>query len=122
VRHLALIVLAALVTTATAAALLARAGAAGDVTRFRTPDAGAACKLEARTLVCGSLGSDGSIAIRRAGSPGVVQRLPWWDASTPVLKRWRHGNVSCALAGRSIVCRNGAAVVAVDRDGFSLAR
>jgi hypothetical protein len=104
-----------------AAALFARAGTAGDVTRFRTADAGAACKLEGAALVCGSLGSEGSLAVRRAGQPKVVRRLPWWDASTPVLKRWRHGGVACTLKGRSIVCRNGDAAISVSRAGFAVA-
>jgi hypothetical protein len=103
------------------AALFARAGSAGDVTRFRTPDAGAACKLEAPALVCQSLGSEGSLALRGTGPPRVVRRLPWWDASTPVLTRWRHGGVVCALKRKSIVCRNGESAISVSKDGFAVA-
>jgi len=121
VRRLPVIVVAALVATAAAAALFARAGAAGDVTRFRTPDAGAACRLEARTLVCSSLGSSGSVALRGGRTPSMMQRLPWWDASTPVLSRWRHGGVSCALREQAILCRNGAVAATIDGDGFSFA-
>ncbi|HEY3185461.1 MAG TPA: hypothetical protein VGJ77_21635 [Gaiellaceae bacterium] len=102
------------------AALFARAGAAGDVTRFRTPDAGAACKLEGAALVCQSLGSEGSLALRSAGQPKVVRRLPWWDASTPVLKRWRHGAIACALKGKSVVCRNGESTISVSAAGFAV--
>jgi hypothetical protein len=112
-----LIALAAIV----GAALFARAGAAGDVTHFRTPDAGAACKLEGAVLVCGSLASDGSLALRRAGQPRVVRSLPWWDASTPVLKRWRHRGIACTLKARSIVCRNGDTAISVSRAGFAVA-
>jgi hypothetical protein len=112
-----LVALAAIV----AAALFARAGSAGDVTRFRTPDAGAACKLEGAALVCQSLGSEGSLALRGTGPPRVVRRLPWWDASTPVLKRWRHGGVVCTLKRKSIVCRNGETAISVSKDGFAVA-
>jgi hypothetical protein len=103
------------------AALFARAGAAGDVTRFRTPDAGAACKLEGAALVCQSLGSEGSLALRATGQPKVVRRLPWWDASTPVLKRWHHSGIVCALKQKSIVCRNGETAISVSKQGFAVA-
>jgi hypothetical protein len=116
-RPLALVVALAAIG---AAALFARVGAAGDVTRFRTPDAGAACKLEAHALVCQSLGSDGSLALRGAGAPHVVRRLPWWDASTPVLRHWRHDGIRCALRGTSIVCRNGESAISVSRTGFAV--
>ena len=112
--------LAALVATAAAAALFARAGAAGPVTSFRTPDASAACRLEARRLVCSSLGSTGSLALRTIGAPRVVQRLPWWDASTPVLSSWRHGRLACTLRGEAILCRDGPDRVRIDRAGFSV--
>jgi hypothetical protein len=121
VRRLPLIVLAALIATAAAAALFARAGAAGEVTSFRTPHASAACKLEApRRLVCSSLGSTGSAAIRSEGAPTVVQRLPWWDASTPVLHSWRHGRLACTLRGQAMLCRNGAVRIRIDGAGFSV--
>jgi hypothetical protein len=115
-----LVILIALAAIA-GSALFARAGAAGDVTRFRTPDAGAACKLEGAALVCGSLASEGSLALRGARQPRVVRRLPWWDASTPVLKRWRHGGIACALKGKSIVCRNGESAISVSGAGFAVA-
>jgi len=115
-----LVIVIALAATV-AAALFARAGAAGDVTRFRTPDAGAACKLEAQALVCQSLGSEGSLALRGAGQPTVVRRLPWWDASTPALKRWHHGGIACTLKSRSIVCRNRDTTISVSRAGFAVA-
>ena len=109
------------VAAATAAALFTHAGAAGDTTRFRTPDAGAACKLESARLVCSSLGSSGSVALRARGAPSVVRRLPWWDASEPVLDRWRHGSISCVLSGTEIRCRNGVTSISVDAAGFSVA-
>jgi len=120
VRRLPVIVLAALAATAAAAAFFARAGAAGDVTSFRTPDASAACRLEARRLVCSSLGSSGSVALRSMGAPTVVQRLPWWDASTPVLRSWRHGRLACTLRGKTILCRNGPDRIRIDGAGFSI--
>ena len=119
-RRLPAIVLATLVAAAAAAALLAHAGAAGQVTSFRTPDASAACKLEGSRLVCSSLGSSGSIALRVMGAPRVVERLPWWDASTPVLRSWRHGRLACTLRGTAILCRNGPDRIRIERTGFSV--
>ena len=119
-RRLTAVVFAALVSTAVAAALFARAGAAGDVTSFRTSDASAACRLEARRLVCSSLGSTGSVALRSMGAPTVVERLPWWDASTPVLHSWRHGRLECTLRGRAILCRNRPDRIRIDGAGFSV--
>jgi hypothetical protein len=52
----------------------------------------------------------------------VVKRLPWWDASTPVLRRFRHGSISCRLSGSAIVCRNGNTAIRVAADGFAVAR
>jgi hypothetical protein len=119
-RRLPLIVLAVLIATAVTAALFARAGAAGQVTSFRTPDASAACRLEARSLVCSSLASSGSIALHALGAPRVVQRLPWWDASTPVLESWRHGRLACTLRGEAILCRNGPERIRIGGAGFSV--
>jgi hypothetical protein len=102
-------------------ALFARAGAAGDATRFRTPDAGAACRLERTALVCSSLGSAASVALRSRGAPDVVRELPWWDASTPVLHRWHHHSVACTLSGAAILCRNHRSAIRVDRAGFAVA-
>src|SRR4051794_1806905 len=119
-RRFSVIVLAVLVATAATAALLARAGAAGQVTSFRTPDASAACRLEVRRLVCSSLGSSSSLALRTIGAPRVVQRLPWWDASTPVLTSWRRGRLACTLRGEAILCRNAADRVRIDGAGFSV--
>jgi len=104
-----------------ALALFARAGAAGDASHFRTPDAGAACRLERATLVCSSLGSAGSIALGGRGAPSVVRELPWWDASTPVLHDWRHGVISCSLGGSAILCHNHGSAIRVDRAGFAVA-
>jgi hypothetical protein len=102
------------------AALIARAGAAGS-TAFRTPDAGAACKFAGTSLVCSSLGSAGSVELRGSSGARVVNRLPWWDASTPVLHRWHHGAISCRLAGSAILCGNGSTAIRVTADGFSVA-
>jgi hypothetical protein len=105
---------------ALAAAVVARAPASTGGSTFRTPDAGAACRLEATVLVCSSLGSSGSIALPEHGAATVVDRLPWWDASTPVLRRWSHGDLQCRLAGGEILCRNGATAVGVAADGFAV--
>lgn len=113
--------LVAVLAAALAAALIARSVSATTSPQFRTPDAAAACRLDAGTLVCSSLGSTGSVALRARGS-SVVTRLPWWDASTPVLRRFRHGAIACRLAGNAIVCRNGTRTIRVAADGFSVAR
>ncbi len=102
-------------------ALVARAHAASSVTTFRTPDAGAACRLEASALVCSSLDSSGSVALSAQGGATVVDRLPWWDASTPVLHRFRHGSLTCSLSGSAILCRNGGTAIRVAADGFAVA-
>jgi hypothetical protein len=119
-RRLPILVVAVLAATV-AAALIARAGAAGGSTAFRTPDAGAACRLAGPALVCSSLGSAGSVQLRGNGGARVVSRLPWWDASTPVLHRWHHGAISCRLAGNAILCRNGKTAIRVTAAGFAVA-
>ncbi|SRR6266508_3041692 len=115
-----LVVALVAVLAAATATLFAHARAAADADGFRTPDAGAACRLEPGALVCGSLGSSRAIAVRGRGSPSLVRRLPWWDASTPVLTRWRHGTISCTLRRATILCRNGGTTFAVDRAGLSV--
>jgi hypothetical protein len=119
-RRLPVLLVSAL-AVALGATLIARAGAAGGTT-FRTPDAGAACKLSGPSLVCSSLGSPGSVELRGKGGAQVVSRLPWWDASTPVLNRWDRGAISCHLAGNAVLCRNGSTAIRVTAAGFSVAR
>jgi hypothetical protein len=116
-----LVLLVAVLAAALAAALIARAGAATTSPQFRTPDAGAACKLERSALICSSLGSTGSVSLA-GGRSTVVSRLPWWDASTPVLHRFHHGAISCRLAANAILCRNGSVAIRVATDGFAVAR
>ena len=94
-----LVLLAAVLTATLTAALIARASAASASPQFRTPDAGAACRFEGAALVCSSIGSAGSVALSPQGAPRIVSRLPWWDAATPVLHSFHHGNISCRLAG-----------------------
>ena len=59
-------------------------------------------------------------SLRRGGAT-VVDRLPWWDASTPVLHRWSHGTLECTLTGATILCRNGDTAISVAVDGFAVA-
>jgi hypothetical protein len=118
-RRLPLLLLAAL-AAALAAALIAHAGSAAG-TSFRTPDAGAACRVAGPSLVCSSLGSPGSVELRARGGARIVDSLPWWDSSTPVLQTWRRGAISCRLAGSAILCRNGSTAIRVTADGFSVA-
>jgi len=114
------VLLVAAFAAALAGALIARAGSAGS-TAFRTSDAGAACKLTGPSLVCSSLGSPGSVELRSRGGARIVSRLPWWDASTPVLHRWHHGAFSCRLTGNAILCRNRTTAIRVTAQGFAVA-
>jgi hypothetical protein len=117
-RLLALLV--AVLAAALAATLIARANAATS-TRFRTPDAGAACRIEGAALSCSSLGSAGSVVLRAQGGAGIAHELPWWDASTPVLHQFRHGTLTCNLTSGAILCRNGTTAIRVDGAGFAVA-
>jgi len=119
VRRL-LVLFAAVLSVALAAALHARAGAATSPTRFRTPDAGAACRLEGAALVCSSLGSAGSVALHSHRAPTVVRELPWWDAATPVLHTFRRAGIACRLTGAAILCRGTGTAVRADRAGFAV--
>ena len=113
------ILLAAAALAALAAALIAHAGSPG--LAFRTPDAGAACKVSGTSLICSSLASQGSVALHDQGHAGIVHGLPWWDASTPVLHHWHHGAISCRLARSAILCRNGTTGIRVTGSGFAVA-
>jgi hypothetical protein len=115
------VILIAVLAVALAAALIARAGGAGSSAAFRTPDAGAACKVAGLSLVCSSLGSPGSVELRGGAGARVVDRLPWWDASTPVLHSWHRGAISCRLAGSAILCENASTAVRVTATGFAVA-
>jgi hypothetical protein len=117
-----LTLLIAVLTVSLTAALYARAGAASSPTRFRSPEAGAACRVEGTALICSSLGSPGSVLLRSHGGATIVDRLPWWDASTPVLRSFHRGALSCRLIGSAIVCRNGTTAIRIAGDGFSVAR
>ena len=114
------VILLAVFSAALAATLIARAGAARPSTKFRTPDAGAACRLEREALVCSTLGSSDSIALHRSGAATIVAELPWWDASTPVLHEWHHGAISCRLADSAILCRGRRGAIRIAADGFTV--
>src|SRR3954469_4429362 len=115
------LLIASVLTVSLGVALIARAGSTGAGTQFRTPDAGAACRLTASALECSSLSSAQSVVLPATGRPVGASELPWWDASTPVLHRWRHGTISCRLDGATIICRNGRAAVLAAGDGFAVA-
>ena len=119
-RRLSILALAVLAAAFTAA-LIAHAGSAAGSKTFRTPDAGAACRVSGPALVCSSLGSPGSVELRGAGGAKIVDHLPWWDASTPVLRTWRRGSISCTLTSGAILCRNGSTAIRVDGAGFAVA-
>ncbi|NUR76863.1 MAG: hypothetical protein HOQ28_11345 [Thermoleophilia bacterium] len=113
------VLLLPVLAVALGAALIAHAGSDGG-TAFRSPDAGAACRVVGPALVCSSLGSRGSVALRGAGGARIVSGLPWWDASTRVVHRWHRGALSCRLAGSAIVCSNGRTAIRVTADGFTV--
>jgi hypothetical protein len=114
-------VLPVLLFAAIAAALIVHAGSASAPPAFRTPDAGAACRAEGTAIVCSSLASRESVRLHGRGSAELVRRLPWWDASTPVLHRWSHGAVSCKLVSGAVICRNGQTAIRVAAEGFAVA-
>jgi hypothetical protein len=114
------VLLAVVLAAALTAALIAHAGSTA-TTAFRTPDAGAACTVAGLSLVCSSLGTPGSVELRGKGHAQIVRRLPWWDASTPVLTTWHRGAISCRLAGTALLCRNGTTAIRVNADGFAVA-
>src|SRR5436305_4002731 len=87
---------------------------------FRTPDAGAACRVAGPALVCSSLGSEGSVALRSGGRLRIVRPLPWWDASTAVVHTWKHDGISCRLLGNALVCRSAGTAIRVTGDGFAV--
>lgn len=118
-RRLPVLILAVL-AVAFAAALITHAGSAAGGTTFRTPDAGAACKVAGPSLVCSSLGSPGSVELRGKGGASVVSRLPWWDASTPVLASWKRGTISCRLVDSAIRCRSESTAIRVTAHGFAV--
>jgi hypothetical protein len=89
-----------------AACCAAFARGSGQATAFRLPDAGAACRLAGERLVCTNLQVRAGLALPARGAPRTVPAQVWWDASTPVLKRWTHGDLTCSAAGPSIVCHN----------------
>jgi hypothetical protein len=115
------VLLLALLAAALSGALIAHAGSAAGTKTFRTPDAGAACKVAGPSLVCSSLGSPGSVELRGKGGAQIVNQLPWWDASTPVLKSWHRGAISCRLIGNAMLCRNKSTAIRVTANGFAVA-
>jgi hypothetical protein len=98
-----------LVAAAVAAVATAFAYAGGAHGRgFRLPDASAACRVESGTLVCRSLGVRAGLSLPAHGTPRAVGGHIWWDASTPVLRRWSRGGVDCSATGGAILCTNAA--------------
>jgi hypothetical protein len=73
---------------------------------FRLADASAACRLESGSLVCRSLGVRAGLSLPGRGTPRAVSERVWWDASTPVLRRWSRGGIACRATGGALVCTN----------------
>ena len=96
----------------------ARAGHA--VTAFRLPDASAACRLSGEKLECANLRVRSGLVLPGRGIPKAVDARVWWDASTPVLKHWSRGGLTCSTAAGSIVCRNTSGA-AISLDGAHIA-
>lgn len=75
-------------------------------TGFRLADASAACRLQGEQLVCANLRVRSGLVLPGRGTPHAVGARVWWDASTPVLRRWKHGALNCDADGGAILCRN----------------
>jgi hypothetical protein len=75
-------------------------------TSFRLADASAACRVQGDRLVCSNLTVRSGLSLPGRGTPRAVAAQVWWDASTPVLRRWQHAGVTCSAAAGSILCRN----------------
>jgi hypothetical protein len=105
------LLLPAAVALAACSLAFGRAGG-GEPAAFRLPDASAACRADGARLVCRSLAVRRGLALGARGLPRTVAAPIWWDASTPVLRRWSRDGVSCRTSGAAIVCRNesGAAI------------
>jgi hypothetical protein len=91
-------------------------------TAFRLADAGAACRLAGERLVCANLRVRAGLALPAHGSPRAVPAQVWWDASTPVLKQWTHGALTCRATVASILCGNASgASISVDAAHIAVA-
>lgn len=108
-RRIALAASAAALAACSAA--LAQAGGTHG-SGFRLADASAACRPEGASLVCRSLGVRAGLSLPGRGTPSVATERIWWDASTPVLRRWSRGGIACRATGGALVCTNasGAAI------------
>ena len=106
----------ALALTAVAASTAAFAYGGGHPDAFRLDDASAACRLEGSRLVCAGLGVRTGVALSGRGAPHAASGRVWWDASTPVLQRWRHDGISCGEQRGAIECRNADGATIVVRD------
>jgi len=98
----------AVVLVVAAVVLAVVAGAAGNDRSgaFRLADASAACRLHGETLVCRSLNVRTALALGRSGSPRRATEPIWWDASTEMLEKWRHGDLRCTARAGQILCVN----------------
>jgi hypothetical protein len=107
---------------AVAACSAAFAHGTPQTTSFRLPDASAACRLTGERLVCANLQVRAGLALPGRGTPRAVPAKVWWDASTPVLKQWAHGALTCRAAGAAILCVNAnGASISVDGAHISVA-
>ncbi len=103
-----------------AAASAAFANGGSQTTAFRLPDAAAACKLSGERLVCTNLRVPSGLSLGDRGTPKAVPAKIWWDASTPVLKSWSHGTLTCDAVTGTILCRN-ASGASISVDGARIA-
>jgi hypothetical protein len=113
-------ILVGLIALAACCAAFARGGS--QVTAFRLPDAGAACRLTSDRLVCTNLQVRAGLALPARGTPRAVPAHVWWDASTPVLTPWTNGALTCRAATGSILCRNASgASISIDAGHIAVA-
>jgi hypothetical protein len=91
---------------ALAACCTAFAFGGGQPSAFRLADASAACRLDGARLVCANLSVRSGLVLGVRGTPHPVAAHIWWDASTPVLKSWSRGGLTCHAETGTISCRN----------------
>jgi hypothetical protein len=89
-------------------------------TAFRLPDASAACRVEGPRLVCTNLAVRSGLSLPAHGAPTAVPARVWWDAATPVLRRWSRDGLTCHADTGTILCRN-ASGASISIDGAHIA-
>ena len=106
--------LLALAVVAVLGGLLAVAGTARPVSAgapasaaFRLPDGSAGCAFDGSKLACRAARDTTAVVMNTAGQTEADRVDVEWNAATTVLRsseRWWHGEFSCGVEDREIVC------------------